>query len=782
MPKPVRIGQFRGERPGTSPRLLPEGYAQSARNCRLIDGSIVPLKQDVLYQQWNFMTEHFATTSDGYESTWQYVRNRKFSRDNLFWTEGAGWTITGGVAIHEPGSAGNLDQGLSREDIMPRLRANMPYDVSITVSSYTAGSITMVVGGTAGNPISSEGVHTQTLTAGDVDDLLSIQATSDADLEIDDISISTAVSSFGGSNWIRLSANEASDNAGEYDLGKVKIVGGTGLLGEEKQISVYHGTKNGKFHVADIIGTWTTPPDDTTIYELQKIMSDYKEVKTNYLFDQGGEFECTFSGDGDLVNCVQDFKNGDGVRFTTQVGTLPTPLSTGTQYFVVNRTPINFQVAATKGGAPIALAFSATLASVYKGVFFYSTDQVDHVRTPLAEDKDSITIFTGAAYPKLTYKGLADVILSDHDSTKFPGDWYTLGVPEPRIDEDEDIGGTSGAGDDMYLYYTQDVNDTALHTDFLGIGWDGATYKNFLVDIAAGVRLGGTASQIGFWIQAAWPKGSVITITNNGTVNGGHGAGGASGGANGGVGGNAIEFEAGFNPALPTPTFDDTTDVITSTAHGLENGMVIHFTVTGGSLPTNISANTKYYVINKTTNTFQISATRGGSAIDFTGTGSGTMNLYAIWIEWTNVTGSLIAAAGGGGGGGGNSTGIEPDGTGWPQCEKISCDNPCCTAFGGAGGKGQGNTSQTTGAAGQTCGSGGPTCLGRCVGTPNTGATGGNGGAYAAVGTSGGNGTSSGGCGQTNGGTAGAAGVAIEGVSNFNVLTNNGTITGTQQN
>jgi hypothetical protein len=72
-----------------------------------------------------------------------------------------------------------------------------------------------------------------------------------------------------------------------------------------------------------------------------------------------------------------------------------------------------------------------------------------------------------------------------------------------------------------------------------------------------------------------------------------------------------------------------TPGVITSNNHNLIAGDTVQFTTTG-ALPTGLSANTDYYVISSglTTNTFQVSATSGGSAINTTGTQSGTHSLY----------------------------------------------------------------------------------------------------------------------------------------------------------
>jgi hypothetical protein len=63
--------------------------------------------------------------------------------------------------------------------------------------------------------------------------------------------------------------------------------------------------------------------------------------------------------------------------------------------------------------------------------------------------------------------------------------------------------------------------------------------------------------------------------------------------------------------------------VVTWTAHGLSDGDPIVLYTTG-ALPTGFTASTtRYYIVNSATNTFQLSATRGGSAINTTGSQSG---------------------------------------------------------------------------------------------------------------------------------------------------------------
>ena len=75
-----------------------------------------------------------------------------------------------------------------------------------------------------------------------------------------------------------------------------------------------------------------------------------------------------------------------------------------------------------------------------------------------------------------------------------------------------------------------------------------------------------------------------------------------------------------------TVTFDGTTDVVNASSHGKANGTIVVFS--GGTMPTGLASNTTYYVVNTASNTFQLSLTLGGSAINFTGNGSGTITMW----------------------------------------------------------------------------------------------------------------------------------------------------------
>lgn len=96
-------------------------------------------------------------------------------------------------------------------------------------------------------------------------------------------------------------------------------------------------------------------------------------------------------------------------------------------------------------------------------------------------------------------------------------------------------------------------------------------------------------------------------------------------------GANAALFAA----VMPSQTFTVTIAspaVFTASSHGYVAGDQVSFTTTGG-LPSGIAVNTAYFVIGAglATNTFEISATLGGAAINTTGSQSGTHTTY-----WSN--------------------------------------------------------------------------------------------------------------------------------------------------
>lgn len=86
-------------------------------------------------------------------------------------------------------------------------------------------------------------------------------------------------------------------------------------------------------------------------------------------------------------------------------------------------------------------------------------------------------------------------------------------------------------------------------------------------------------------------------------------------------------------------TFQVAADTVTKAAHGLIAGMYVSFSVVTGT--TGITASTGYYVVNPTIDTFQLSLTKGGAAINLTGVdGTGTFSTRTITVTGNYGTAS----------------------------------------------------------------------------------------------------------------------------------------------
>lgn len=82
---------------------------------------------------------------------------------------------------------------------------------------------------------------------------------------------------------------------------------------------------------------------------------------------------------------------------------------------------------------------------------------------------------------------------------------------------------------------------------------------------------------------------------------------------------------------------DTGTDTVTITSHGYSEDQLVRFT-SSVSLPGGIVANQAYYIIDVTTDTFRISETVGGTAVDITSGGSGTHRVSdEYYFSGTNI-------------------------------------------------------------------------------------------------------------------------------------------------
>lgn len=116
------------------------------------------------------------------------------------------------------------------------------------------------------------------------------------------------------------------------------------------------------------------------------------------------------------------------------------------------------------------------------------------------------------------------------------------------------------------------------------------------------------------------------------------------------VGGGAIvltDIGSGVHTVTPVAkanlvlnaNWDEVADEVNDTAHGFVDEEVIQLTTTG-TLPTNLSLATNYFIIFTDVNTYQLEASVGGGAINFTdkGTGDHTVTRFSVADDVEDVS------------------------------------------------------------------------------------------------------------------------------------------------
>lgn len=92
---------------------------------------------------------------------------------------------------------------------------------------------------------------------------------------------------------------------------------------------------------------------------------------------------------------------------------------------------------------------------------------------------------------------------------------------------------------------------------------------------------------------------------------------------------------------------DVTANTITSVGHTLANtDRVFVCNIMGTTIPVGLAEGTLYFVVGSATDTFQVSLTSGGAAVDITGSGGGEVAFFHCIPELFSSAGSLTVASG----------------------------------------------------------------------------------------------------------------------------------------
>lgn len=272
----------------------------------------------------------------------------------------------------------------------------------------------------------------------------------------------------------------------------------------------------------------------------------------------------------ETYNCVADNSDND---FTAaehgledddrvQIGgtTVPTGVTEGTNYWVINATTNTFQISETQSGSAVTFTDDGTAVTYTKNSSLHS-----HVILDFASDN-------------ATQKNGDDV--GYHHLARYQ---HTHTVQATSTEEE--------ANDPAYVSFRIFKKVLGKMKDYNAALESAGTYG---VWRSPGIEVNAASLEEIFWnetVTGASDKVEIFTKT----------------------GSTQSDVEDGI-----ACTADHTTETFTDTAHGMSNGDRISFSAT--TLPTGID-DYVYYIVNKTANTFQVSLTSGGSAVAFTSNG-----------------------------------------------------------------------------------------------------------------------------------------------------------------
>lgn len=362
----------------------------------------------------------------------------------------------------------------------------------------------------------------------------------------------------------------------------------------------------------------------------------------------------TYTADSgtDYITFTTALPNGTTLEvFTT--GTVPGGLSVDTRYYVINATGTTCQLALSNGGAAINISSAGTgtqtfaletgiTAAVLNGNFQMTVVDTDTYTITTSVAATAYDTGTGGSLVSAYYEipagvDVATAVLGWGAGTWGTGTWGNgqTSVQAPRVWNAQNFGQDLVAG---YrggpLYYwngsigPQDVALTTLDVES----------QTFTVTIAspAVVTWGGSNDL---------PNGTPVKLTTTGALPTGLVVGTTYYVVNAGVDGlHKCRLSATLGGAdINTSGSQSGTQTMQSpTIFGYAGLPIDNTTImleTSGTLPTGFTTGVFYYVVqsDSTTNTFQLAATPGGSAIIGTGSNTGTAYVSSRMIPVTDL-------------------------------------------------------------------------------------------------------------------------------------------------
>lgn len=140
-----------------------------------------------LFYQYNFSAGKRITDEDGYVEEITTPFEKLYGLDNIVsdgefdqvgdWTLGTGWSIGSGVASCDGSQPGDSD--LEQDLTLQSVQEGKTYGIKFSVTSYTSGTLTPIIGGTSGTGVTSIGNYEEGIVWGSTDDVFRLRASSD---------------------------------------------------------------------------------------------------------------------------------------------------------------------------------------------------------------------------------------------------------------------------------------------------------------------------------------------------------------------------------------------------------------------------------------------------------------------------------------------------------------------------------------------------------------------------------------------------------------------------
>lgn len=324
--------------------------------------------------------------------------------------------------------------------------------------------------------------------------------------------------------------------------------------------------------------------------------------------------------------------NDTAIRFTT-TGTLPAPIDQVTTYYVKSRTATTFQIATSIGGASINTTAIGTGTHTISTVSLATTAPSGTNNTQLATTafvanaigNVPVTLTNWAFSETTTTQALSSMTVASPTVITVP----TAPANGTAVSFSAGSGGVLPTGvtaDAPYYVYnrtgtTYNLTTTAGNAQTVTIT-AGATVTGSI----SGTTLSVTAVTGGRLVVGQVITGTGITagttITSTGTAGGGIGA-----------------YTVNTSQTVASTTITAVaTPAILTVISAPNNGDQVILSTTG-TLPTGLTAGTAYYVVGRTSTTFNLATTPGGTGINTSGyaqTGTHTETAYTL----VNTTGT----------------------------------------------------------------------------------------------------------------------------------------------